>query len=171
MYPLAGCGDQHDGGPSIAWYNLYVNTIDNPVRTVEARKRDRFPLAVLAAVYSLSILLPMPGAGGRILGLPTICAFNHLTGLPCPGCGLTRAFVSIAHGHLVDAVHWHALSPALFLLGLALLVEYASRVFAGKSILRLSSTWNSRAGWTAAAIFIGFGVARAVYFAANHLRF
>ncbi|MHB9078790.1 MAG: DUF2752 domain-containing protein [Pirellulaceae bacterium] len=35
--------------------------------------------------------------------LPGTCTFLRLTGLPCPGCGLTRSFISIAHGQLREA--------------------------------------------------------------------
>ena len=148
-----------------------MDAIDDNLIPAADRRRARFPLGVLVGVYVLSFALPVPGGDGRILGLPTVCPFNHMTGLPCPGCGLTRAFVSIAHGHLVDAVRWHALSPLMFLFGLVLLVEYAARVFAGKSLMRIGSLWNSRAGWAASVVFIGYGVARAVYFAAHHMRF
>lgn len=68
---------------------------------------------LVAAVLTLSLLLPLPH-GGTIAGLPSICAFSNLTGIPCPGCGLTRSFVCFAHGHFLDAFHWHPLGPLLF---------------------------------------------------------
>ena len=36
-------------------------------------------------------------------GLPSVCAFRRLSGLPCPGCGLTRSWVLTAHGRLGHA--------------------------------------------------------------------
>jgi hypothetical protein len=36
------------------------------------------------------------------LGLPP-CGFLSLTGVPCPGCGLTTSFVHLMHGELVQA--------------------------------------------------------------------
>jgi hypothetical protein len=42
-----------------------------------------------------------------------VCLFKRLTGLPCPGCGLTRAFQAMSHGEF-RAV-WH-LNPFAFVL-------------------------------------------------------
>ena len=67
----------------------------------------------LAALLVASALLPLP-ENNAIAGLPSICAFHHFTGLPCPGCGLTRAWVSMAHGHVSNAFIWHPLGPILF---------------------------------------------------------
>jgi hypothetical protein len=35
--------------------------------------------------------------------LPEICMLRRLTGLSCPGCGLTRCFISLAHGDFASA--------------------------------------------------------------------
>jgi hypothetical protein len=48
--------------------------------------------------------------------LPGICAFRRITGQPCPGCGLTRSFVSIAHGDLLAAWHFNPAGPLIFLI-------------------------------------------------------
>jgi hypothetical protein len=48
--------------------------------------------------------------------LPGVCTFRRVTGQPCPGCGLTRSFVSIAHGDLGGAWFFNAAGPLIFLL-------------------------------------------------------
>lgn len=40
--------------------------------------------------------------------LPT-CTFHKLTGLYCPGCGMTRATHHLLHGHLLAALRCNAL--------------------------------------------------------------
>lgn len=45
-----------------------------------------------------------------------VCGFRWLTGRPCPLCGLTHAVFALAKGHMVEALHWHALSPFAVLL-------------------------------------------------------
>jgi hypothetical protein len=46
--------------------------------------------------------------------LPSVCQFRNLTGLDCPGCGLTRAFVCIAHGRFAEAWSYNAASVLVF---------------------------------------------------------
>ncbi len=65
------------------------------------------------AVVVLSLALPLP-TNGTIAGLPSVCPFFNATGLPCPGCGLTRSFVCLGHGHLRESFAWHPLGPLLF---------------------------------------------------------
>ena len=43
-----------------------------------------------------------------------VCPFRLITGIPCPGCGLTRGIMAILHGNLHDALALHILSfPAV----------------------------------------------------------
>ncbi|MEC7500282.1 MAG: DUF2752 domain-containing protein [Planctomycetota bacterium] len=45
--------------------------------------------------------------------LPGLCSWKNLIGIECPGCGLTRCFVEIGHGHWSNAWRYN---PAGFLL-------------------------------------------------------
>jgi hypothetical protein len=51
------------------------------------------------------------------LGLPP-CGFLVLTGLPCPGCGLTTSFANMIRGDAIDAARANAFGILLFLVTL-----------------------------------------------------
>lgn len=94
---------------------------------------------VLAAVLTVPDREHVAVAG---VTLPPMCAFRSLFGLDCPGCGMTRCFVSAAHGRLAQAWQFH--SAGLFLF--ALLV--AQVPFRSWQIWRLSrgrDEWRHRA--------------------------
>ena len=66
---------------------------------------------VLGLVLTASFVLPP----NSLPHLP-LCQFKHLTGLPCPGCGLTRAFSAISHGQLKTAWQLNPFSFPLYAL-------------------------------------------------------
>jgi len=76
----------------------------------------RLLLLAPAAVLAAAMLLPT----GWESPFP-LCIVKGLTGLDCPGCGMTRAFLFIGHGRFADAAAMHPASiPAsLIVLGMA----------------------------------------------------
>lgn len=72
-----------------------------------------------AIVLLVAFVLPVPD-NGTIAGVPQLCAFHFTTGLPCPGCGLTRAIVCCAHGRWSEAIGYHPLGPLVFAIFIAL---------------------------------------------------
>jgi len=52
---------------------------------------------------------------GRV-PIPEVCTFHNLTGLPCPGCGLTRSLVTAAHGRFKASFAFHRLGILTLLL-------------------------------------------------------
>ncbi|MFN6563984.1 MAG: DUF2752 domain-containing protein [Nostoc sp. ChiSLP01] len=43
-----------------------------------------------------------------------VCPIRHLTGIPCPTCGMTRSFMAIAQGNFPQAVVENLFGPLLF---------------------------------------------------------
>ncbi len=127
---------------------------------------------LLSGVFAASIGLPLPSsATGQIAHLPSVCLFYNLTGLPCPGCGLTRAFVCLGHGHLREAQHWHPL--ALVIYGVLLLLWLRSGIYwlRGVTLLPLPPRTESRLGLWAGLLVLVTGIARIGWLSAHHLRF
>lgn len=53
------------------------------------------------------------------------CPILHLTGVPCPTCGMTRSFTALAQGRWEQAVTLHLFGPILFLLFAGIVVHTA----------------------------------------------
>ena len=69
----------------------------------------RLVLPLTSAVFALSAFWSPADLPGVVL-----CPFRAVTGLPCPGCGMTRAFCSMGHGDLAGAFGYNALAPFVF---------------------------------------------------------
>lgn len=55
------------------------------------------------------------------------CPIYQLTGLLCPGCGITRALAALVHGDLASAFHSNPLALLLLAFGLLHVVYALSR--------------------------------------------
>jgi hypothetical protein len=53
-----------------------------------------------------------------------ICIYRRITGIECPGCGLSRGFVQLEHGEVVAAVKLNPLTPVVFFLMASRLLHY-----------------------------------------------
>ncbi len=47
--------------------------------------------------------------------LPVVCAFRRISGFPCPGCGLTRAWTALGRGDLAESLSFHRFGWATML--------------------------------------------------------
>ena len=72
--------------------------------------RRRPILLLLPAVVAAALWLDE-----LALAVPTICPWKLTTGLPCAGCGLTRAFIAMAGGQWREAVAFNPLAPLVLL--------------------------------------------------------
>jgi hypothetical protein len=72
-------------------------------------------LPLTSAVFAVSAVWSPKDLPGFVL-----CPFRAVTGLPCPGCGMTRAFCAIGHGDFASAFGFNVLAPFVFLAALLL---------------------------------------------------
>jgi hypothetical protein len=116
-----------------------------------------------AAFTAFSAVMPPDGFAGVDL-----CPFHLLTGLPCPGCGVTRSASNLLRGDVARAINYHAFGPVLlppiFLLGLLALAPRRWRDGVRDALL----TWAvpiRRAYLAVAGLFLLYGFLRvlAVY--------
>lgn len=76
---------------------------------------------LLAISAALQPVAPGGEAGLSVAGrrLPELCTLKATTGVPCPGCGLTRSWVSALHGDAAASLGHHPLGWLVLLYALA----------------------------------------------------
>lgn len=83
-----------------------------------------FAGAVLAGLVLSVLLFWRAGIG---------CPIRYATGVPCPGCGMTRAWLSVLHGDLAAAFAYH---PLFWAVPLAVALALARAVVRQKNFQR-----------------------------------
>ncbi|MSR74183.1 MAG: DUF2752 domain-containing protein [Planctomycetes bacterium] len=104
----------------------------------------RLELAVAAALV-VSVVLPMAWLDAA----PVVCWIKRIYGVPCPGCGMTHAWVATGHGDFAAAFEANAFGAMLFVAAAVwLLLRMNPR---GHAVLRAAS--SPRLRWPAWVLF------------------
>ena len=66
----------------------------------------------MSKIRELILVLFLGAAAGLIVGVffdRSICLFINIFGIPCPACGITRAYISLLRFDIREAFRWHPL--------------------------------------------------------------
>ena len=72
---------------------------------------------ICASMVGVALMLT-PSTGAVAVGgfdVPILCGFRKVTGVGCPGCGMTRSFTFMAHGEWLAAWNLNMLGPPTFI--------------------------------------------------------
>ena len=98
--------------------------------------------------------LMLTGALGLYIGLfllgqpPWVCPFFQLTGIPCPGCGLTRACLLLLKGDLRGSMKFHAFAPIFLVLISILIIGTLLPRSVSEPLIRKAETLERQSGLT-----------------------
>ncbi len=109
-------------------------------------------LAAAAGVFVISYFNPTTA------GFFPVCPLHALTGLNCPGCGLTRGFHALFHGDVFGALQFNVLLPAFLFVGIYFFVSLALIVVRGRGLSL--NIFKPQLLWCFLIVLIVFGVVR-----------
>ena len=129
---------------------------------VSSRRTARAPetsaLAALAGAGALAAAAALDPAD--IDSGPVLCPFRLLTGLPCPGCGLTRSWVHLVHGGWSEGLSANPFGAVSLVAVLAFVVAVAVAAVRRTPLPDVGRLVTSRALLVVGALWIGYGIGR-----------
>jgi hypothetical protein len=114
--------------------------------SVLENRRENLAIAGIGAVHF----------GLRFAGLPGWnCPILAATGIPCPGCGLTRAIMELVRGDFIQSFHTHAFAPIFLLAMIVMFITLILPETQRRSVIaRISNleTRNGITGWVLSSL-------------------
>lgn len=135
---------------------LFADTPVSSRRT--ARAPDVSALAALAGAGALAAAAALDPA--EIDSGPVLCPFRLLTGLPCPGCGLTRSWVHLVHGGWSEGLAANPFGAVSLVAVLAFVLVVAVAAVRRTPLPDVGRLVTSRAFMAVGVVWIGYGVGR-----------
>ena len=135
---------------------------------VWARRQRRSQLATrtvvlgMAAVSFVGLIIarlwPMQSVDS---GEPT-CLLRIMTGLPGPGCGMTRSWVHLAHGDVLTAFEYNVFGPLGMAVAAGIVVYTAVALVRRRPPERVLDVVDPRIAAALVAVWIGYSAVRMI---------
>jgi hypothetical protein len=126
------------------------------------------PTAVLAIVAAGALCLAVGLSPAAATGGPVVCPFRLATGLPCPGCGMTRAWVFLAHGRVSDALAANPFVLVTVPAAVALLIAVCAAVVRRRPLPDLAVVAGAPVAKLVVMAWLAFAVLRLLAVASGH---
>jgi len=97
----------------------------------------------------------------------SLCPLKLLTGLPCPGCGITKSIYFFYQGNLDKSLAFHILGPLVVVFSILALATLVLELITHKSYFN-RWMYNSRFAWTLAVGLSVYHTIRLASFLLNH---
>lgn len=126
-----------------------------------------YGLAGVILTLAIPFFMMLTNSDHHLDTAQSLCPFKLLTGLPCPGCGITKSLVYLYQGDLVRSLYYHIFGLPTFIFCVAMLVLLPIEIVTGKEYFH-SVFYNAKVGWTLAAVLAAYHLVRLGFFIADN---
>jgi Protein of unknown function (DUF2752) len=121
------------------------------------------------AIAALALVIPIfiVQNDGDVEHSQSICPFKLLTGMPCPGCGITKSIVFLYQGEWDKSLSYHLFGPLVVVVALFAIVLLSVELIIKRSLLS-KFLYNVKLGYVLGAILGTYHLIRLISFLATH---
>jgi hypothetical protein len=127
------------------------------------RKVNGIILAMVTIIVPYLIMLSNP----HVESSQSLCPFMLLTGLPCPGCGITKSIIYLYKGDIMGSLGYHIFGPLVVLFCILSVGVLTMEIITGREYLN-KLYFNRRVAYLLGAVLASWHVTRLILFIAHH---
>lgn len=132
-------------------------------KTSPARKL----LGIAGALLILLVPLLLLQHADKIEYEQSLCPFKLLTGLPCPGCGITKSIIFFYKGDLLKSLYYHLFGPFVIVFCMVTVVVLSAELATSKTYFR-HLLFNKKLAYALGIILGSYHFIRLIHFVATH---
>jgi hypothetical protein len=138
--------------------------------TNSTNKRTKYKIyGIAGAVLTLAIpfFIHLTNSGEHLETAQSFCPFKMLTGMPCPGCGITKSLVFLYEGDFANSFYHHIFGIPAFVFCVGLLVLLPTELATGKDYFT-KTFYSRKLTWALAITLFGYHLVRLGFFLSDH---
>ena len=85
------------------------------ISSMNLGKNKKFGIAGAFIVLAVPFIIMLLNPDGDLNTKQSLCSLKLMTGLPCPGCGITKSIIALYEGNIYKSLAYHLFGPAVLL--------------------------------------------------------
>ena len=127
------------------------------------RKWQAILIAMLTIIVPYLIMLSDP----HIESSQSLCPFKLLTGLPCPGCGITKSIIFLYQGDIMKSLTYHIFGSLVILFCVVSVLVLSLELITRREYLN-KLFYNSKVAYALGFVLASYHITRLVIFISHN---
>ncbi|HVM90207.1 MAG TPA: DUF2752 domain-containing protein [Puia sp.] len=138
---------------------ISINSITNNKNSI----RKIYGIAGATLMLAFPYIIMLSNSSSHLETAQSLCPFKMLTGLPCPGCGITKSMVFLYEGNLHKSFYYHLFGPFVCSFCVIAIIVLTAELLTGKEFFR-NILFNIRVAYFLGGCLAAYHLARLIYF-------
>lgn len=135
--------------------------------TLTNKQITRKIYGIIGAIMTLIVPYIIMNIDKSIETSQSLCPHKMLTGLPCPGCGITKSLIFFYQGDILKSLSYHVLGSVVVILAIVLIILMVTEIITGREYFN-KIFFSKKLAYALGIGLASYHFVRTIFFIANN---
>jgi hypothetical protein len=130
-------------------------------------KRNIYGIVGSITILAVPFFIKLSSGLEGIETKQSLCPFKMVTGMPCPGCGVTKSIMFMYEGDLWTSLYYHLFGPLVVIAATIAILVLTIEIYTKKAYLE-RYLYNKKLAYVLAATLGVYHLIRLLFFISNN---